>query len=549
MKATFLPIISAIVLLTVGLSSSAQSPIIIKDINPGSLDGVVNQTYLRVGDKIYFWGNDGVTDNELWVTDGTAAGTTLVSEIIPGPNGALVIDMLGTYQGKLVFMADDSIHGREPWISDGTPAGTFMLADVNPGTGHSIPAYPRECLGKLYFQADDGTHGQEPWVSDGTVAGTRLLEDVQPGFGSSGPRYFTEYNGAVYFQTYTTSYGYEPWVTTGSGATLYQDLQPGFSDGGFYTPCVYNGKLYFGGYSTANGLELWVTDGQPANTALFADINPGTGSGFTDGAIDTMGGRLFFNGSDGTHGFELWATDGTVAGTAMVHDIEPSGSGSFPTHFMRLGNKLICIAGEGIDIRNLWATDLTTLATEKVSRFDPTYNNVVRYPTIWRDSIYYFDYGTYDGSQYLYDLYVTAGDSASVRRINRLTLQNSINTNSWLDATTHGIVYRARYDVGTGYELYTLDIPSGPNSIVATSDKDELHLYPNPAYGTLSLTSDRPFVEASVSISDLLGREVVTYSALTGDRLQIDVSAIPAGAYTLHITDGAHESVRRFCKE
>ena len=44
----------------------------------------------------------------------------------------------GTY--ALFFTADDGTNGRELWISDGTTAGTVMLKDINPGAAGSSPS-------------------------------------------------------------------------------------------------------------------------------------------------------------------------------------------------------------------------------------------------------------------------------------------------------------------------------------------------------------------------------------------------------------------------
>ena len=75
--------------------------------------------------------------------------------------------------------------GQELWKSDGTAAGTTLVKNIRPGSGTS--SSPRELTnvnGTLFFVADDGVTGQELWKSDGTAAGTVLVRDIHPGSGS-----------------------------------------------------------------------------------------------------------------------------------------------------------------------------------------------------------------------------------------------------------------------------------------------------------------------------------------------------------------------------
>jgi len=63
----------------------------------------------------------------------------------------------------LFFVAGDAVNGRELWKSDGTYAGTGLVSDIRPGIGHSNIQSIRVCGTDLFFSANDLTNGQEPW--------------------------------------------------------------------------------------------------------------------------------------------------------------------------------------------------------------------------------------------------------------------------------------------------------------------------------------------------------------------------------------------------
>ncbi|MGN6530743.1 MAG: T9SS type A sorting domain-containing protein [Ginsengibacter sp.] len=110
------------------------------------------------------------------------------------------------YQGKFFFSAYSSGTGNELWISDGTTAGTNLVKDINPGASDGIPNDITQFEQVLYtnqglfFPANDGTHGLELWKSAGTSAGTAMLKDINPGINNSDPVLgFFMVNGKVFF--------------------------------------------------------------------------------------------------------------------------------------------------------------------------------------------------------------------------------------------------------------------------------------------------------------------------------------------------------------
>ena len=62
----------------------------------------------------------------------------------------------------LFYTSGDNTTGRELWKSDGTAAGTTMVKDIVPGPGSSYPSSngffsPLPTLdGSIYFGANDG---------------------------------------------------------------------------------------------------------------------------------------------------------------------------------------------------------------------------------------------------------------------------------------------------------------------------------------------------------------------------------------------------------
>jgi ELWxxDGT repeat protein len=148
---------------------------------------------------------------QLWSSDGTEAGTTLLSDSVINKVSQFA-NLMGV-NSKLFFTAYDADHGQELWTSNGTAAGTQLVKDIHT-TGSSLPVELTNANGFLYFAANDGVHGQELWSSDGTSVGTTLVQDLQPGISGSSPHSITFLNSQIYFSATTQAFGQEVWYAT-----------------------------------------------------------------------------------------------------------------------------------------------------------------------------------------------------------------------------------------------------------------------------------------------------------------------------------------------
>jgi ELWxxDGT repeat protein len=309
------------------------------------------------GDRMYFTANDPETGVELWITDGTAAGTRMVVDLVPGTAGADPLPLAWLGGNTLIFGLDRSRDSRirtyELWRTDGTAAGTVKIheAVLVLSIESGYPQVPVVMNGVMYFNGlnDDGISVKaQLWRSDGTAAGTYQVKGFTAENSNFQPTQFTVLNGALYFYAPSETHYESLWRTDGTAAgTVWLTSAPNI-----YALAAANGALYFNGPG-----GLWRSDGTPGGTALLSS-GPTNATRFT-----AVGGLVYFFSNN-----SLWKTDGTAAGTVQVRGLNDGTgtvSGNSPqAYLVNVGGTLFYSQGT-----TLWRSDGTFAGTYQVAAF------------------------------------------------------------------------------------------------------------------------------------------------------------------------------------
>lgn len=275
---------------------------------------------------MYFGGYTDAYGFELWKSDGTAAGTSLVKDISPGSDGSYPYDMVALGNIVVFPVSNDPVNGTELWISDGTTSGTQLLKDISPGLLPSSPDNFTILNGKLYFSADDSTHGNELFVTDGTSANTKMLKDiaVKPNE-SSYPSKFQIFGNALNFVASDSNANYELYKTDGtsSGTKKVREIN-GVQDASILMFPQQANKLFFGAYSDTTGYEMWCSDGTAGGTRVTRELVHGNSGTSTVTNYFAKGNFAWFAGKDSANGLQLWSTDGSNAKSRLLCKLFPA---------------------------------------------------------------------------------------------------------------------------------------------------------------------------------------------------------------------------------
>ena len=172
-------------------AGTTELPVTLPNPTPGiaNSNGLQPNLMIGFGNKALFLGLDASDNIGLWVTDGTAAGTTMLST--PNIQFATSMQVAGAvanpadffvYGHRVLFRATDSVGRVGLWITDGTSAGTQEITPFNADfqgifTNGVVPVFSGAGNGVIFNGVgDNGKIGL--WATDGTAAGTQELSVV-----------------------------------------------------------------------------------------------------------------------------------------------------------------------------------------------------------------------------------------------------------------------------------------------------------------------------------------------------------------------------------
>ncbi|MBR1220424.1 hypothetical protein JQ557_20655 [Bradyrhizobium sp. U87765 SZCCT0131] len=325
----------------------------------------------------------------LWISDGTAAGTIEIGgrgNAGVGVSWALDPSDMTVFNGKVLFSSGiHSTNSPSPanvtlWVTDGTAAGTTVIGGTNNAgitgvySGGLNPSYMTVLNTTVLLNGYDSNGYDGLWTTDGTATGTVEVGGLKnagiAGVSSSSlnPTNLVAFNGKVLFNG-TDAAGHRGlWVSDGTAAGTYEI--GGLSDQGVLNASpyglnpsgltVFNGQVVFSGAETNGVSSLWITDGTAGGTHKWIR---GVGNDFVGNGISDV----------------FWQN--TTSSTIGEWLMDPSGSGQIATA-PSLGNAPdYSIVGTG-DFNGDGTADVLTLSNGTLGAWLMTNGQISSAPSL-----------------------------------------------------------------------------------------------------------------------------------------------------------------------
>lgn len=324
--------------------------------------------FITDGTHLYFVNSLGNYQRGLWVSDGTTNGTTMLYHL-QGASQFTLMDSL------IYFVGNDSVSGNELWRTDGTIIGTHRIKDVYPGYNGGCSNI---CLVKnheIYFSGIDAPNSKGLWKSDGTTAGTLK---VKASYSISASSFFSLNDSAFLFFHADSGSGWHLWRSDGTTSgtySIYDSINlniSSYSNGygtGVFEHIGFNGKGYFVSQAqVGTSSVLYETDGTTNGTRLF---NPGPYNLqiYSPAHFTIINNHLLFSATKYANILRPWVSDGTLPCTHPVNDNLPTPPFYNPINailrtdgFYQLGNKVIFTQGDTLHGTEVWSMNVSDVS-------------------------------------------------------------------------------------------------------------------------------------------------------------------------------------------
>lgn len=302
----------------------------------------------------------GSANGKLLVTDGTREGTE-ISQIFSQVN----VSSFRGLDGRLLLGGTNRRGEQQLWETDGTAAGTHALSDGTPDQPFRVLGAPVTLGDSLLVPAERKPVGEQLWrVVDGRATPLTSLRHLASGVE---PYIAIPLGNRVVFKGARAD-----WMSAAGGGSI--EALPAFDMVcGPQIDCsilkvVVDQRVFFAAFDLSSNLEdLWASDGTPAGSSRIP-LQDESGNPAGVASLGRLGGEVLIADSLG----DLWTSDGTSSGTRLFAHLPfdpdvayqwvgtPVQLGSWSFLFRQVPNSSQPVDGGTLEI---WRTDGTQSGT------------------------------------------------------------------------------------------------------------------------------------------------------------------------------------------
>lgn len=575
-------IITMIILISTGIVN-AQT--LVKDISPGASSSTPYAFYPFNG-KLLFCAYNSFNKNQVYISDGTAAGTTMLTTLpytqypfeIELENPAITYTSGGGFfyfNNKYYFLAlRDSVYfgaiaGKYSiYQTDGTVLGTSQL-DTLPIIARCSDFFiAKNSIGQDNLCAfirtipDTGGVPYHLFKYNFTTGISSVLY-ISKGFDYL--RHLYSYTSTGRNINYPSIIGRRPYsfnnkifVIKQDPAALHDSLFTMDIDGntisnfefpfhlssyssfgtGWGTYAFVNNKMVIYPYSTSEsfGSEPHVYDFSTNTCMVLKDVNPyfnySSNCKFFFPPYPNNYSKIYFNATDSVRGTELWVTDGSTTGTKVILGHDPYYPFSFLADVYEYVDNSYYFTGWYGHTYHTTGDSIGTAAVQ-----------CLKCPNMIDSYLLYICSGAWHDTLSNQDFFISTPAqfstySNAIYNVNS-NLSKELQTMlpyscSWSNSQMkHAIkigkeLYFSYTDCTTGYELYKMTVPND-HSEVSSLNNRRVIVYPNPTTGEISITEK----VSNLVVYNIYGQKLKEANCID----KLNISEFPNGIYFLIMSD------------